>query len=365
MKRFFFMLFFVFGMATFVSASSTLSLEGSIINPQDPNIQYVGRFLIDNPSGPMFNWPGSEIRACFQGTSLKMIAKPKSGYFMCRIDDAAPFKVSFNAEKDSVVNLATALPNGAHSVELMYIIEGLSRHAEFRGFVLDKGCQLVAPRPLQKRKIEFIGNSITCAYGIESTNKTDPFEDETENHYMSYASIVSRNLDAQHFSISRSGIGVYRNYDGPKAGSQWAMPSQYENTIFEDSTWKWDFSRWTPDLVFINLGTNDFSTNNYDAVLYKKAYHKFIQQVRSHYPQAKIVLASGPMLNDKESNIQKQILDKLQKECQKSGDKRIYRFDFSHQTGELGYGASWHPSKRQQERMAAELTPFLQTIMHW
>lgn len=56
----------------------------------------------------------------------------------------------------------------------MYVIEGLFRKPEFRGFVLDKGCQLIEAPALPERKIEFIGNSITCGYGVESINMSDP-----------------------------------------------------------------------------------------------------------------------------------------------------------------------------------------------
>ena len=69
------------------------------------------------------------------------------------------------------------------------------------------------------RKIEFIGNSITCGYGNEGTNKFQGFEYETENHYYSYAAITARNLKAQHWVVARSGIGAYRNYNGPKTGN--------------------------------------------------------------------------------------------------------------------------------------------------
>lgn len=115
----------------------------------------------------------------------------------------------------------------------MYVIEGLFRKPEFRGFVLDKGCQLIEAPALPERKIEFIGNSITCGYGVESINMSDPFEDETENHWLTYANIVSDSLKAQHTSISRSGIGVYRNYNGPKTGDADNMPWQYEYTLFD------------------------------------------------------------------------------------------------------------------------------------
>ena len=43
-----------------------------------------------------------------------------------------------------------------------------------------------------------------------------------------------------------------------------------------------------------------------------------------------------------------------------AGDTLVYRFDFSPQTGDLGYGAGWHPSKKQHQRMAEELITFLQ-----
>ena len=186
----------------------TLPVKGHVVKPSDPMIQYVGRVSLKNPSIARFNYPGTQIIASFEGTSLKMIARPESGYFMAQIDQAEPFKVCFNAKKDSVVTLATALPNGKHTVKLMYIIEGLFRQPEFHGFVLDEGCSLVKSDALPERKIEFIGNSITCGYGVESITKEDPFEDETENHYMTYATLTAKALNAQHTAIARSGIGV-------------------------------------------------------------------------------------------------------------------------------------------------------------
>lgn len=353
--------------------STTLPIEGTVIRASHPMIQYVGRVSMAKPDVACFNFPGTTIHARFTGTSLKMWCRPMTGYFMAQVDGAEPFKVGFNAEKDSVVNIATALPKGEHHVKLMYVIEGLFRHPEFKGFVLDEGASLLTPSPLPDRKIEFIGNSITCGYGVESIEMTDPFEDETENHWLTYANLVSDSLGAQHTSISRSGIGMYRNYDGPREGSVENMPWQYEYTLFNKHTEKWDFNKYQPQLVCINLGTNDFSTPNYDASLYEKNYRQFLATVRRKYPQAKIVLITGPMLGEKENSMEKEILDRICKDVNKKGtdgktkkgDKEVYRFDFSFQTGDLGYGASWHPSKRQHEKMAAELLPFLRNLMGW
>lgn len=345
--------------------STTLPISGTVVKASHPLIQYTGRVSFAHKDVASFNYPGTTINARFQGSFLKMICRPMTGYFMAQVDGAEPFKVGFNAERDSVVTLATALPKGEHQVKLMYVIEGLFRTPEFHGFVLDKGCSLVEASPLPERKIEFIGNSITCGYGVESIKDSDPFEDETENHWLTYANIVSDSLHAQHTSISRSGIGVYRNYNGPKSGSADNMPWQYEYTLFNKHDEKWDFAKYQPQLVCINLGTNDFSTNNYDAALYEKNYRMFLATVRSKYPTAKIVLLTGPMLGEKENRIQQEILNHICKDANKRGDKKVYRFDFSFQTGDLGYGASWHPSKLQHQKMAGELLPFLRKIMNW
>ena len=153
------------------SAIVTVPIKGTIISPSDPLIQYAGRISFANPERPAWTFPGIQIMATFEGTSLRMLAKPQSGYFMAQIDQAEPFKVAFRGERDSLVTLATALPEGRHLVRLMYIIEGYEFFPEFWGFVLDKGRRLVPGPAFPSRKIEFIGNSITCGYGNEGTHR--------------------------------------------------------------------------------------------------------------------------------------------------------------------------------------------------
>ena len=375
MKRTFFaflMVLTAFG----AKAITTIPLKGTIISPTDQHILYTGRISFTNPERPTWNYPGVQIIAAFEGTSLRMIAKPRSGYFMAQIDQAEPFKVAFRGERDSVVTLATALPEGRHLVRLMYIIEGYEFFPEFWGFVLDKGRQLIDAPILPSRKIEFIGNSITCGYGNEGLKKEEHFDYATENHYYSYASIAARNLEAQHWVVARSGIGAYRNYDGPKKGNpESCMPVQYEYTGYawkpelrKEHTFlseKWDFSRYQPDVVCINLGTNDLSTPNHDLSLLKQSYQKFLKMVRLHNPKAKIVLLTGSMLYNQELQIAKQLLDEITDKAHKSGDKEVYRFDMNHIDGEVFLGNDWHPNVYQDEKMAHELTAYLRKLMNW
>ena len=375
MKRIFFA-FFVFLTTLGVSAITTVPLKGTVIKPSNPDIVYTGRISFTNPDRPAWNYPGVQIMAAFEGTSLRMLAKPRSGYFMAQIDQAEPFKVAFRGERDSVVTLATALPEGRHLVRLMYVIEGYEFFPEFWGFVLDEGRQLVEAPLLPSRKIEFIGNSITCGYGNEGLKKEEGFDYATENHYYSYASITARNLQAQHWVVARSGIGAYRNYDGPKTGNPDSnMPVQYEYTGYawkpelrKEPTFlqeKWDFSRYQPDVVCINLGTNDLSTPNYDLSLLKQGYQKLLKMVRQHNPKAKIVFLTGSMLYHQELQLAKQLLDEVTAEAQKAGDKEVYRFDMAPINGNKYYGNDWHPNIYQDEKMANELTPYLRQLMNW
>ena len=375
MKRIFFA-FFVFLTTLGVSAITTVPLKGTVIKPSNPDIVYTGRISFTNPDRPAWNYPGVQIMAAFEGTSLRMLAKPRSGYFMAQIDQAEPFKVAFRGERDSVVTLATALPEGRHLVRLMYVIEGYEFFPEFWGFVLDEGRQLVKAPLLPSRKIEFIGNSITCGYGNEGLKKEEGFDYATENHYYSYASITARNLQAQHWVVARSGIGAYRNYDGPKTGNPDSnMPVQYEYTGYawkpelrKEPTFlqeKWDFNRYQPDVVCINLGTNDLSTPNYDLSLLKQGYQKLLKMVRQHNPKAKIVFLTGSMLYHQELQLAKQLLDAVTAEAQKAGDKEVYRFDMAPINGNKYYGNDWHPNIYQDEKMANELTPYLRQLMNW
>jgi lysophospholipase L1-like esterase len=348
------------------NASTTLPIKGQWVKPSDTRLQYVGRMVTTNPDSYRFSYPGTTVMAAFEGTQIKMMAKPGSGYFMVIVDQAEPFKVAFRGERDSVVTLATALAPGRHTVTVMYTIEGYQFKPEFRGFILSNEGRLLSLPPLPDRRIEFIGNSITCGYGNESTNPADHFEFETENHYFGYAQLTARNLGAIAQIVARSGIGAYRNYGEAKTGSpKYNMPAQYEYTLYNDQSERWDFSRYVPQVVCINLGTNDLSTNNYDVNLLKQGYQKLLGQVRTNNPKAKIVFLCGSMLQGKELEIARKIMDEVTEEAHRAGDAEVYRFDFTPQTGELKYGADWHPSIWQHEKMAGELTAYLRKLMQW
>lgn len=381
-----------------------------LIKPSDQHITYVGRINDSNPDRPTFTYPGTEIRTAFMGNSIAMKAKPHSGYFMVKIDENEPYKIGFL--NDSIVTLCIEKnehcgnikdccnlndcskgnieqcdkSNGiiasgdsgaylnkdlngngkyAHQLTITYIGEGYHTRPEFHGFILNNNTFLTSPAPLPSRKIEFIGNSITCGYGIEAAEASAPYTEETANYYFTYAAKTARWLKAQAYVVARSGIGVYRNYNGPKTGDAVNMNTEYKYTMLYDDSQLWDFARFTPDVVCVNLGTNDTSTEGADSTLLAKGFNNLYKQIRSHYPDAKIIFLSGCMMKGNALKMAKDAMDTTMKLALSNGDTNVYRLDFETHDGSLGYGASWHPSMKQHDVMAKQLTSYLKSITKW
>ena len=259
MKKLYFALVLILSTAACAFSEVTVS-------PDSPQIVYNGRISWRNPKSPAFSYPGTSAEFRFTGSSVTMLAKPGSGHFMVELDNLAPFKINFS-ENDSVATLASNLDNNEHRVRVTYAIEGYQKRPEFRGFLLSDGGKMLNAPKRSSRRIEFIGNSITCGYGIEADSAREKFTYDTENHYYTFAARTARALGAEYNVVARSGIGMYRNYGGPAEGTpDGCLPALYDRTLFYDADEKWDFSSFQPDVVCVNLGTNDMSVNKGDSV---------------------------------------------------------------------------------------------------
>lgn len=269
-----------------VSCSGSGQLD---VDPNDPGILYMGRILRTDSTAPTFTYPGTTAMLNFEGLSIAMAASPGSGQFMVEIDSLAPFKINFTPS-DSLITLADSLGEGAHSLRVTYAIEGYEKHPEFRGFVISGPGSKLLPAPERpKLRIEFIGNSITCGYGTDADSGDTHFSYDTENHTLSYAYLTARALDADFNIVARSGIGMYRSYNGPREGTpDNRIPGEYDHTLIYDPAHYWDHRSFRPDIICINLGTNDTSVDNYDITLFEEAYKKFLAHLHLLQPQAKI-----------------------------------------------------------------------------
>ena len=70
----------------------------------------------------------------------------------------------------------------------------------------------ISPLPEKSLSIEFIGDSITCAYGVEGLSSYESFKTTTENFMKSYAYLTAQKLNADYSAVSYSGHGIISGY---------------------------------------------------------------------------------------------------------------------------------------------------------
>jgi len=338
---------------------------GEVFRPLHENIQITGRVDKSDPNNVIFSFPGVSIKTKFEGTSIAIFLKEygtgyetTTNYFNVIIDGGEPTVLKLSSDQ-SLYLLASGLTSGEHTLELIKRTESSVGNVGFKGFLIEKGKTLLTPEPLPTRKIEFIGNSITCGYGNESEKATDPYIAETENAYLSYASITARNLGAEYHLVSYSGRGIVRNW-AQQPPFELPMPLLFERTIPLDSTTSWNHAAFIPEIICINLGTNDMSPGyEIEEDRFKTGFVNLIDRLNSLYPKAKIVLLGSPMLHNQD----RQTVDTwLQSIVEEQAYNKLTFFGLSEQDGSLGFGADYHPSVKQHEKNAAELTEYLNKL---
>jgi lysophospholipase L1-like esterase len=297
-------------------------------------------------------YSGSTIRTIFSGSSIQIVLKEQSAnYFTIVIDNQVHILKTNTA--DSVYTLAENLTDQKHHLDIIRNTEWSTGNSVFKGFKINNGSSLFTPK-IQERKIEYIGNSYTCGYGINGKSHDEHFSYDTEDNYISYGAITARNLQAEYTAICRSGIGMLQGYGGT---SNFTQPLLYDEIVQNKKT-VWNFETYQPQLVVIELGTNDISVE-VDSEKFIKTYQQFISKIRNHYPNAKIVCAAGPNPGgDKWILLQKMIHSVVN--TIKLND--IYYFEFSNF---IPNGSDWHPNALEHQKMAKELTNYLKKLMQW
>ena len=323
-----------------------------LIPPSDARIVTVGRFDWTNKAAPACQWPASEIRLRVKGPGLK-VRFDESGddLWAVEVDGKQSGVLKLNKGADTYTIEVTS---GTHDVSFIKRTESFVGTTRFLG-VEGK----LEPATRKKRTIEVVGDSITCGYGNEGASQNEHFKPETENAYMSYASIAARSVNADVTLIAWSGRKMWPDN---------TMPEIYDRVLPTQEQPKYDFKGPVPSAVVINLATNDFGRGNPDEKGWTDAYEAFIRRVWSHYPKAHIYLATGSMMSDnypQGQNALTTVKGYLDKIMLRMHDKRMHRIDFDMQRMEDGIGSDWHPSIKTDQIMGAKLAAALRKDLGW
>lgn len=338
----------------------------SLILPDNPHINYLGRWDFSQPYKPKCAWTAAGMSLQFEGPELDLWldAVPATAearqknykcYFAYSLDGGSwqTFEVSRQHVRHK---LARGLADITHTLVVRKLTEAsIGGTATFRGIFLAEGKTLLPAPAVGKKKILFIGDSITCGYGVLGDSADCDFSPETEHGLHTYAAYTAQALQADFQVVAVSGRGIYRNYGGDK---KQLMPHLFPYSLPFGKKSKWDMASWIPDAICINLGTNDFAQGPPDQAAFTKAYMQFIQNLRRQYPRTVIVLLSSPMLSGSAGTTHMAYLDNIVGELQKGGLSHLHRCNLSIQ-GPFGYGCNYHPNQPQQELNGRELISFL------
>ena len=333
--------------------------EMVVVSPSNPLLHYSGRWDTQDEQGPRCEWPAGQVRLAFEGTGANIMLDGKPGSALQIVVDGAPVGViTLRGQGVQSYPIAANLAQGKHVVEVCKRNERNSKEpgpVQVRGIRLAPGATL-RPPPEYAHKVEFLGDSITCGYGNEAPSESAPFSLALHNTWLSWGAIAARALDAEFYCEAQSSICLM---DFPERVS---LPAIWDRTMPVTPSQPWDFTRWQPDAVVINLGTNDSHAQKpLQAQAWHDAYTVFITRIRAVYPQAHIFLCIGGMGHKDIPAYNATIVS----EFAAKGDSKIHSVALVNRSKEDGIGLYGHPSVTTHQKMAKQIADIIRTELHW
>jgi hypothetical protein len=364
MIKFLSLLLITFQSYQLIAQHETLEL----VDADDPTIAYMGRMDNSNPKAVKFAYPGVSVYFSFTGRYCNIRMKdqctgkddygnPFHNYYDVSIDGKDPFVLVGDPAKE--IYIIDSLNHSFHTIKIFKRTEGMVGVTIFKGFEIEKGGKekkLFLDK--KKLKMEFIGNSQTCGYGVEGESKDCKFSAATENNHLAFGCIAANTMGAEYVAVAYSGKGIVRNYDLTQTE---LMVDIYPRTLPDDKNSKWDFKKWHPDYVTILVGDNDFANSIPDSASFVDKYVEFVKFVHSNYPHAHIICAVSP---SNEPNSLKQIVKvnyftSIVKQLKHHGVHKSHLLKFN--TTVLDFGCNHHYGIKTHEKLAEELVNFIRT----
>lgn len=355
-------------------------------------VQRLGR-TFEGPEKEIFmNWTCSGIRLAFTGTCLianlraicgeeedrsqldGTIVKRKTWPYAAVFIDEDYEPARYFEVNDTIQNylLFSSEQEETHIVTIRKMTENPKGKLGIYELLMD-GMIDRAGDETRKMKLEFIGDSITCGFGNMTDVRDRAFFSADENGWMSHPAIAAKQLDADFSMICYSGIPISKGIGHVK----WLTPSMPELYPYTDRVMEelfgvnrlfrnWNFEENTPDVIILNLGTNDATVIDLNMDIdqgirkFEDDYYNFLQMIRDlNKNEPWIICTLGSMDYFLYDNIQKVV----QRYADDNHDDKIRCFKYSRIRFTDGFGACGHPGITTQIRMGNELADFIKALV--
>lgn len=245
-----------------------------------------------------FNWSGSGFSIRFKGSSVlaefySNAPDTRNLAYLKVYVDGVEMQDIILKDECQIVTLAEGLdPAQEHTVEVRKRTNARSSTAGVGRIVLMDGTILPSAQE-KERLIEFLGDSLTVGYVAAKDGKTaTSWSTTTEDVTGTYCPQIAGAFDAEYQTVAISGRGIVRNNGGD---AKILFPDIYrELDLYNNPGVAYDFAR-QPDVIVINLGTNDESNANKELSReeFRQGLLVFLKEVRQHNPDAQIIYAYG------------------------------------------------------------------------
>ncbi len=345
----------------------------SIAQKKDENqslFEYQGRVEKMPDNKAILIGAASSVSFDFEGSSCAILlqsVEDHQNYVSLELDGKYIGRVRI--EKGEAKSFPIVVPDGkkTHHLSIYKATEAANGGVLFAGTTA-KLTESKASK--KKKKIELIGDSITCGYGNDASAIPCGSGDWYDQHnaYWAYGPVLSRALNIDFVLSSVSGYGMYRNWNDEHENEP-NIPDVYENLYLNKDTSKpYDFA-FQPDLVSICLGTNDLSDGDgkkarlpFNEEKYVSNYINFIKTVYKHAPNTRIVLLNSPMVSG-ERNVT--LIKCLKKVIQAFENDKTHKpitlFEFQPMSPK---GCGYHPDIADDKVMADQLIPYFKKLLN-
>lgn len=343
----------------------------------DENVKFLGRYYINDDKVIWLTQSGSSIEFILKGKTANIILsgdksiksdreyRPRFGIY---IEDQL-YLDSLMEVEERIIDLFKGAGEKEVKVKVMLLSEGLIGGVGIKGInIVACGSEspLIRPTPKKDLSIEFIGDSLTCAYGVETTVFDIPFSSYTESYAYSYTYLAAQELNADYSTICSSGTGLNYCYDMNKYYDNYIDRFYTNISRYDLYQYPWDFENHQNDVIFINLGSNDAvplnnatteQEKNEILEAFKEKYLNFLKLVREKNPNSYIINGYGiaGFLD---------MFPMIQKAVQEFNDPKTFEFQFPQQNiTEDGAGKWDHPSikthRKEAKVLAEKIREFL------
>ena len=274
--------------------------------PDNEKIRVLGRTSRKVPM-PLF-WTGSGVEFCTDGSELTFVL----------VSDYSAFEQWIRVEVDGYSMIRTSLQKGENRITVYRGLNAEEKRRvqlfkEVQAMPNDPDAMLLLQEietdgklydlPAADLKIEFIGDSLTSGEGLAGAVQLNDWQSCVFSTYLSYTQLIAKEMNAEIRVISQSGWGVYCSWDHL---TDCALPLYYDQVCGVlkgrrnqelGAMDPQDFSSWLPDVVFVNLGSNDSSGlqdhPEEGPEAYAKAMNGFLKQLRKRNPGAFLIWSCG------------------------------------------------------------------------